>query len=149
MLPSLCLFIEGNDTCDFRERPVSDDALRTGPQRARQTTGDIPGVPPDSRGIRRGVTRTDSYAIFRCTTALPGVKYARRHIGTRDQNVITLSINDFQRRTQILPPVVRSAESRNHQRRQTGQFVGLTRNGSTAIKASVKRMKPDHFGDNR
>ncbi len=82
-----------------------------------------------------------------CTIALPAGKYCAGIVGTRIRTSLPLSINDFQRRTQILlPPVVRSAESGEPPAKtDRSQFVGLTRNGSTVDRR--QRMKTTHFGD--
>lgn len=105
-------------------------------------------VPPDSCGIRAGVTRADLYAIFQLNNRFTRQEVLRRHIGTRDQNVVTLSINDFQCRTQIFTTCGTFCGIQNHQRRQTGQFVGLTSNG-LAVDHVSKAYKTAYFGDNR
>ncbi len=142
-------FTEGNDTCDFSKdcrlfRTTRFEQVRN----ARQTTGDILGTAGFLRNTRQGVTRTDLYAIFQLYNRFTRQEVLRRHIGTRDQNVITLSINDFQRRTQIFTTGSTFSRIQNHQRRQTGQFVGLTRNGLTVDHVS-EADETTHFSDNR
>ena len=142
-------FTEGNDAADFSQdcrlfRTTCFEQIRN----ARQTTGDVLGTAGFLRNTRQGVTRADLYAIFQLNNRFTRQEVLSRHIGAWDQNVVALSINNFQCRTQIFTTGGTFCGIQNHQRRQTGQLVGLTSNG-LAVDHVSEADETTHFGDNR
>ncbi|MFU0777590.1 MAG: hypothetical protein ACFWT4_05135 [Citrobacter braakii] len=142
-------FTKGNDAADFSQdcrlfRTTCFEQVRN----ARQTTGDILGTAGFLRNTRQGVTRTDLYAIFQLNNRFTRQEVLSRHIGAWDQNVVALSINNFQCRTQVFTTRSTFCRIQNHQRRQTGQLVGLTSNG-LAVDHVSEADETTHFGDNR
>lgn len=142
-------FIEGNDIVDFSQdcrffRTTCFEQVRN----ARQIIGDVFGIVGFLRNTRQGVIRVDLYVIFQLNNRFIRQEVLRWYIGIWDQNVVILSINDFQCRTQIFIICGTFCGIQNYQRRQIGQFVGLTRNGLVVDYVS-KAYKIVYFGDNR
>ncbi len=143
------LFTEGNDTADFSQdcrlfRTTCFEQVRN----AWQTTGNILGTAGFLRNTRQGITRTDLYAIFQLNNRFTWQEVLSRHIGAWDQNVVAVSINDFQCWTQIFTTRGTFCRIQNHQGRETGQVVGLTSN-RLAIDHIGEANKARHFGDYR
>ncbi len=137
-------FTEGNDTCDFQQDcRFGRRASRTGRQRA-QTTGDILGTSPDSCGIRARVSPELICFIFQLYNRFTRRKYCAGISVPGHQKRHYPEHQRFSAPTQILPPVSTFSRIQNHQRRQTGQFVGLTRNGLT-VDHAAKAMSSPHF----
>src|SRR5690554_3612736 len=133
---ALGFLAEGNGTADFRQdcRLLRTTRLEQ-VGHTRQTTGDVPGLGGFTRNTRDHVTDVHFNAVGQVDLGLLRQEVLRRHIGTRQHQLLAIGADQLDGRTDVLTGGRTLVNGHHLDVAQTGQLVGLTTDGDPLFHA--------------
>src|SRR3990167_1515639 len=140
---------EGDGAADFRQDRGFFRATRLEQVgNARQTTGDVAGLRGFLRDTGDNVTHAHLSTVGHPHQGVSRQEVLRRHVGTRQQQILAIFANHLHRRTDVLAGSRTILRIEDFDVGQTGQFVGLALDGDAFLHAHVGHGT-FHFGHDR